>query len=85
MPFAQLDAGETACGQCPFTNRGITMSNPHAAPWPSGDGSLPEVEPSPQAAQHASETVHELRDEQLQSIVGGLRKLQVIRVIGFEN
>lgn len=61
------------------------MPNTQAAPWSLGDSALPEAVPSPQAAPHASEAVHELRDDQLQSIVGGLRKLQVIRVIGFEN
>jgi hypothetical protein len=61
------------------------MPNKHSEQLQSGDCSIPEAVQSPQAAQQSLEEAHELRDDQLQSIVGGLRRLQVIRVIGFEN
>jgi hypothetical protein len=68
------------------------MSNKHSAQFGdnrlhngTGTRSIPEAVKPPQAAQPPSEAAHELRDDQLQSIVGGSRSLQVIRVIGFEN
>jgi len=70
------------------------MANEHSAQWQCGDDllhdgtgarSIPQALQPPQAAQQSSEAVHELNDDQMQSIVGGLGRLQVIRVIGFEN
>ena len=51
----------------------------------TGARALPEAVKPPRAAQQSSEAAHELSDDQMQSIVGGLRQLQVIRIIGFEN
>jgi hypothetical protein len=61
------------------------MPNKHSEPLQSGDCSIPEAAQSPQVDQQSIEEAHELRDDQLQSIVGGLRRLEIIRIIGFEN
>jgi bacteriocin-like protein len=74
--------------------RRAAMANKHSAQWQFGDDrlhdgkgarSIPETVKPPQAAQQSSEAAHELSDDQMQSIVGGLGRLQVIRIIGFEN
>lgn len=70
------------------------MSNKRSAQFQLGDDflhngkgtrSMPEGLQPPQADQQSSESAHELSDDQMQSIAGGLHRLQIVRIIGFEN
>lgn len=47
--------------------------------------SVPAAIKPTQTDQPPSEESYELSDEQLESVVGGLRDLAIIRIIGFEN
>lgn len=69
------------------------MSNKHSEQFQTDHDSVlagenlftKETEKLTQADQQPSEETYELSDDQLQSVVGGLRELAVIRIIGFEN